>query len=253
MASPSAQDTTATLAPPAVTDGSDVLVSEGDSDTDTTPTFPSSTPASTIYKINSEGLLSKTLSITSPTQSKEPDSPNLYTCNLHSISRPHVVLTSTGGSDGSSKEVGSITFHPFSRHITVQINGTELTITHSHVFKSGYEYESPALGGEKVEWQGGSTSVLVDGKGMAMARMNMVRMAAWKEKSVEILRGAAGAAGQADYGAEGQANDGAEGQGKKRMVDEEKFKEEVLMTAIAIMELRRRRSRNSAGGGAGAP
>lgn len=78
-----------------------------------------------------------------------------------------------------------------------------------------------------MEWQGGATSVLVDDTGKAVARLKMTRLAWWKEREVEIL---------APWS---EMEDG-------------RVREEVLLTAIAIMELRRRRARNAGGaGGAG--
>ena len=65
--------------------------------------------------------------------------------------------------------------------------------------------------------------MLVDAKGEAVARMESHRMQAWRKRKVEVLS------------------------------REEAVVREVLVSAVAVMEVRRRRSRNSGGGGGGAP
>lgn len=78
---------------------------------------------------------------------------------------------------------------------------------------SAYSFESPALGGKRLDWRGGDTSVLVDDEGTVMARRKMSLLLLWKEWTVEILR---------PWSEEGAVRD------------------EVLLSALAIMEMRRR-------------
>lgn len=210
-----------------ISDGSDVPPSNSEGEEEPSSDLPSS-PFSTcsetlVFKVNTSGLLGRALHVTIPslkTGEKEPC--DLYTCALHCISRPHVMVTAP-----SRKEIGNITFHPFSRKISLTIHGTSIEIQHRGIFKMTYALPSPALGGRRMEWQGGATSVLVDDTGKAVARLKMTRLAWWKEREVEIL---------APWS---EMEDG-------------RVREEVLLTAIAIMELRRRRARNAGGaGGAG--
>lgn len=215
-----------------VTDGSDAPLtpSEGEegkeenNTTDPPPHFPSNNNTSSLLlRINSPGAFSKTLQI------RDSKDEIRYTCVLHSISRPHVIITAAAtATDTAGEEVGHITFHPFSRTISVVVRNESLEIQHKGVFKSGYTFHSPTLG-QKLEWKGRSTSVLVDEKGIALARLEMTRLLHWKEQLIEIVEPWA-----------------QEAEGGRRVVDE------VVCTALAIREARRRRSRNSGGaGGAG--
>ena len=212
--------------PPAheVTDGSNIPASDSEPDdadnsVEPAPFPPGKSDASTTSLLIDPSYRSSRISNAHTDQ-------HLYDVALHSISRPHVVITaapSSGDGEGKGKEVATITFHPFARHITFFANGRECRIEHKGVFKSGYTYVSPALGG-KVEWKGGADAVMVNEKGEAVARMESHRMQAWRKRRVEVIS------------------------------MDEKVVMEVLVSAVAIMELRRRRSRNSAGGaGGGAP
>ena len=66
----------------------------------------------------------------------------------------------------------------------------EIEISHKHVFKSGYQYQSPTLAAE-VEWKsfGEGTSVLLDGSANAVARFNDERWNAGKETTLEVVDG----------------------------------------------------------------
>ena len=219
-----------------MTDGSHLPLSPSDGESDTEdqdqahPSHPSQHSTNTTT-LHISGYKSYTVSTTPSSEGSEGSGSGLYTIALHSISRPHVIITSTS----TGKDVGSITFHPFSRSISLVVNGLESEIKHKGVFKSGYIYASPTLH-QQLEWKGGATSTLIDEKGNAVARFESHRLQGWRGKTVEIV-----------------SRVGGEEENEVKAKAEEDWVLEVLTSAVAVMELRRRRSRNSAGGAGGAP
>ncbi|KAL8803962.1 MAG: hypothetical protein Q9182_002834 [Xanthomendoza sp. 2 TL-2023] len=179
------------------------------------PALPSSSSSTTTFLITALGtpITTSSISITSPT--KEP----FYTCSLQTVSKPHVVINSCSGGG----QVGTITFHAFTRSMSLVVfkkggGRDEIEIGHKHVFKSGYQYQSPTLTGE-VEWKsfGVGSLVLIDGSGNAVARFNKEGLNSGKEQTLEFV----------------------DGQGREEVVME------ALVGAIAIMESRRRNGKNS--------
>ncbi|KAI4232708.1 MAG: hypothetical protein LQ349_004844 [Xanthoria aureola] len=179
------------------------------------PSLPTTTSPATTFLIAALGtpITTSSISVTLPTG--QP----FYTCTLQTISKPHVNITSSS----TGAQVGTIIFHAFSRSMTLAVfkkdgGRDEIEISNKHVFKSGYQYQSPTLAAE-VEWKsfGEGTSVLIDGSGTVVARFNNERWNAGKERTLEVV----------------------DVEGREDVVLE------ALVGAIAIMESRRRNAKNS--------
>ena len=239
MASASASeylDPSADLPPPTSpglepTDGSNIPLSSSEDESTSAdldrsaqapaPSFPINAPGTSTYRI-STSLTGRKLHITM-------NDHETYTAALHLVSKPHVIISSTDShSGGGGRQIGTITMHVVSRTLAVTFSpsssssstSTSVDLTHRKGFKAGYTYTSPSLN-QTLTWEGSSTAVLMDGNGMPMARMVMSRIGdlSWaKERTVEVLA---------------PWNEMVGG----------RVAEEVLVGAVGIMEIRRRRDR----------
>ena len=188
------------------------------------PSFPSNAPGTTTYRI-STSLSGRKLHI-------KLNDHQTFTAALHLVSKPHVIISTTGtdshggSGGGSGRQIGTITMHIVSRTLAATFSPTSssspvsVDLVHRKGFKAGYTYMSPSLN-QTLTWKGSSTAILVDGNGNPIARMVMSRIGdlSWaKERTVEVLA---------------PWNDMMGGQ----------VAEEVLVGAVGIMEIRRRRDR----------
>ena len=207
----------------AVTDGSDepLRPSDGEEDDAGDEKLTNYTPSTTSrqFIVKGSSPFGRTLDISNAQGGQ------IMTCELHSFSKPHIIITSTAGGGASGEKVAEIVFNRMSRRISLTVRGNIFEIQHKGVFQSGYSFQSPTTG-EKLEWQGRGTSTLIDEAGNAVAKLETSRLQPWKNRTVEIVGSWADSKGDTAT-------------------------EEVLASALAIIELRRRRSRNAGAGGSG--
>lgn len=191
-------------------DSRDPVPSDDEEISEPAPPFHSSQDTVAL-KLTTSGPFRRTLHV-SDYSGKE-----IYHCESHTMSKPHLFVLASGTNLGErSAEVATITYSPFNNTFNMVLNGQEIRVGHSGIFKSRYSFRSPHLR-QNLTWYGGSTSVLEDQTGTAIARLKYNSLAPWLEREIEILK---------PY---------LEGREGRRVQDE------VVCSAVAVMELKRRR------------
>ena len=145
-------------------DSRDPVLSDDEEASKPVPTFPPSQDT-IILKLNASGHLHRTLHV-SDNSGKE-----IYHSESQIISKPHLsILSSRTNSGERNAEVANITYSPFNNTFNMVLNGQEVRVNHSDIFKSTYTFRSPQFQ-QSLTWRGGSTSVLEDQTGTAIARL----------------------------------------------------------------------------------
>ena len=173
--------------------------------------------------------LTRELRITSSDQATD-----LYKMDIRSTKDPNQIEITSTQTPGSPV-IGTATYNPPSSRIDCTLHSHPLTLLKRGIFKSSHIYISYALAGKSLRWQqaagafsSGNTVLVDDESDMPLARL-------WPNKGFKTYK-----AGELELLGPAAMN--------------EKVREEVLITGLALLELRRRRKRSSEdigfGGGA---
>ena len=184
------------------------------------PAQPYQQPGSSrTLRVYSNGVLSTGLTILD-TDDKTP----LYTIELHSVTKPHVIIRSAS----TSAMVGTARFRSLAKRIELEIHGQAVNMEFRGVFKSGLTYRSPAFNGATLTWKkngmGSSDMVCVDEKELPIAKYEKKNWSMKQRGTLDLM---------------GMA------QGSPAM-------DEIVITAMAMAEYKRRQQSSAAVGGGGA-
>lgn len=113
--------------------------------------------STTLLHIPCQSLLGRTLHLTAADKSTK-----LYSCEIHSLRRPHVIVTSSQ----TNEVVGRISFHSLTSKIDVTIGNVDILIDSKH------RYTSAAMNGAQLRWKGTLNPVLVDEHKTPIAKMS---------------------------------------------------------------------------------
>ena len=136
-------------------------------------------------------------------------------------SKPHVTIVNAA----SNALVGTVTFHSMSRQIDLTINKKPTTLSKSGIFNSVHEFRSSALAGS-LKWKrdglfSGGDMICIDEKEQLFARFQASGWAMKKDRKFELSPGVGGV-----------------------------LMDEIVVSGIAMIELRKRQSRSAAAGAA---
>ena len=137
-------------------------------------------------------------------------------------SKPHVTIVNAA----SNAPVGTVTFHSMSSKIDLTINKKPTTLSKSGIFTSAHEFRSSALTGS-LKWKrdglfSGGDMLCIDEKEQLFARFQASGWAMKKDGKFELSPEVGGV-----------------------------LMDEIVVSGIAMVELRRRRNRSAAGAAAG--
>ena len=180
--------------------------------------LPNSTDSYTFH-IFVVSQLTREVRITSPDHAID-----LYKMGIHSPNNPNEMsITSTTTSDNPI--IGTATFTPPSFNIDCTLHSHPLTLSKHGLFKSSHTYTSSALAGKTLRWEG--WGVLTGGKAVLMDdERNMPLAMLRPHKGFNVYK-----AGELELLGEAAVD--------------ERVRVEVLVTGLALLELRRRRKRDS--------
>ena len=120
-------------------DSRDPAPSNDEKISESAPTLPSR-QHTVLLKLTTSGHFHRKLHINHQSDKE------IYHCKSQMISKPHLSVLASGTNSGErNAEVAKITHSPFKNTFEMVLNGQEVRVDYSGVFKSTYSFRSPHL------------------------------------------------------------------------------------------------------------